>query len=253
MKKSILLFILSVAVLSLSAQEKKNPEKLDLTKISSEYFLSIVRSAPSQKTWSKLAGTVTHRRSGSGAVESKIRLGVRFTPAGINGQLVLDGDEIYNLGQTFSHPPRSTVMLAGKAQDPKQARLGIFGISPDDLLLGFLYRDMMKEEAPQKVSIYHCRVFVMRSTADGEFTRVFISTDYAFPLKVQWFKSNPADDPKAEPYRAMEIVSIKEKDQFVLISKLRLDGPGWRTRVEFDDLDAGSAEKSVPKDLFINL
>ncbi len=212
-------------------------------------FLKIARRAPAQETWTKLSGKVQHRRTGAAVLTSTIRLGIRFTPARVIGQLVLDGQEFYNLGQTFSDPPRSTRSLAGRALDQEKALLPVFGLSPDDLLLGFLYEDFVRELPSEKVSIYHTRVLLMQSPQTKEYARVYISTDYAFPLKVEWFRKLPDQD--AEPYRTMEIVSIKEKDDFVLISKLRLDGEGWRTRIEFDELDAGLAEKSIPADLFV--
>lgn len=231
--------------------EKKNPGKTDLTTLPAQDFLALVRHAPSRETWSKLSGVAQHRRKGASVLKSKIRLGVRFTPSRIIGQLALDETEIYNLGQTFGNPPRSTRELLGRALKPKEAKLGVFGLSPDDLLLGFLYNEMLAEDPPERVSLYNCRVFVMKKNANGEFTRVFISTDYAFPLKVEWFKTNPADNPKARPCRTLEIASVKEKGDFVLVSRLSLYGPDWRTRIAFDELDAGYSSDSIPPGLFL--
>lgn len=242
---------ISAAASPLQADEKKPLEKPDLTALPAKDFLRVVRRAPPQETWSKLSGELQHRRAGASVLKSKIRLGVRFTPSRIIGQLALDGTEIYNLGRTFTDPPRSTRELLGRALDPGKAKLGIFGLSPDDLLLGFLFRKMRKEEAPEHVSIHPCRVFVMGPDEKGEFARVFISTDYAFPLKVEWFKADPSDDPEAAPYRTLEIASVKEKGDFVLVSKLSLYGPDWRTRIAFDELDAGYAADSIPPGLFL--
>jgi len=251
MKRLLIVLALCVAAI-LPAQEKKNPQKINLRTIPAKEFLNIVRHAPSKEVWTKMSGKIQHRRDNAATLTGKLRLGVRFTPDRIIGQLVLDDNEIYNLGQTFSDPPRSTRMLAGDALDKDKAKLGVYGLSPDDLLLGFLYKEMLKEEPEAKVSLYNCRVFVMNSTEAGEFARVYISTDYAVPLKVEWFKTNPAQDANAKPYRTMEIVSIKEEGDFVHIKKLRLDGPSWRTKIEFDETQSGYAAKSVPGDLFLN-
>ena len=36
-----------------------------------------------------------------------------------------------------------------------------------------------------------------------------------------------------------------------MVSKMRLDGPDWRTRIDFTDLDIGIVdENGAPKDLF---
>lgn len=237
---------------SLPAQERKNQECIDLKMVPSKEFLAIVRHAPSREIWTKLSGKAQHRRTGEAVLTSTIRLGIRFTPDRIIGQLVLDGTEIYNLGQTLSDPPRATRMLAGRALDKDKAKLGVFGLSADDLLMGFMYREMVREDAMEKVSLYDCRVFTMHADA-GEFARVAISTDYVFPLRVEWFKKDPGAFPQEKPYRTLEIVSIQEiRKDFVLISKLRLDGPGWRTRIDFDELDAGYASDSIPTDLFLD-
>ncbi len=242
MKK--LFFLSFFLILCCSAE---SAERVNMRTIPAEDFLKIVRRATSQETWSKMAGKVQHRRTGASVLTSEIRLGVRFTPVRVIGQLVLDGKEFYNLGQTFSDPPRSTRSFSGRALEPEKALLPVYGLSPDDLLLGFLYQDFIREEPDTKVSIYHTRVLRMRNSKTNEIARVYISTDYAFPLKVEWFRK----ETDKEPYRTLEIVSIKEKDDFVLISKLRLDGDGWRTRIDFSELDAGYAEKSIPADLFL--
>ncbi len=254
MKKLItpVLLLALLAPLLLFGNEKKELSKIDLRALSADKFLEIVRHAPSQETWTKLIGKVQHRRSGSSTITSTLRLGVRFMPSRISGQLVLDNEEMYMLGQTFSEPRKASKMLFGRARNTDEAKLGLYGIAPDDLLLGFLYQEMVSEEKPQTVSIFHCRVFVMKTETAGEFARVSISTDYAFPLRVEWFKENPHLKTDAEAYRTMEIVSLKELDnKFVVISQLRLDGPGWRTKVEFDVMEAGYAKDGVPTDIFL--
>lgn len=242
---------LLTTLLILSAAVAGAAEKINLKTIPVEKFLEIARRAPAQETWTKMEGIIQHRRSGSATITSKIRLGIRFTPARIIGQLVLDDVEFYNLGQTFANPPQSTQTLGGRALEPDKAKLGLYGVSPDDLLLGFLYQDLVKEEDSMFVSIYHTRVLLMRSKDSGEFARVCISTDYAFPIRVEWFKKDPVAYPLEKAYRTMEVTSIKEKGEFVMVSKLSLNGPGWRTRIEFNDFDAGNAGESMPKDIFL--
>ena len=242
---------LLTTLLILSAAVAGAAEKINLKTIPAEKFLEIARRAPAQETWARMDGIIQHRRSGAATITSTLRLRVRFTPARIIGQVILDDEEYYNLGQTFSNPPQSTRTLGGRALEPDKAKLGLYGVSPDDLLLGFLYQDLVEEEKSMFVSIYHTRVLLMRSKDSGEFARVCISTDYAFPIRVEWFKKNPVAYPLEKAYRTMEVTSIKEKGEFVMVAKLGLNGPGWRTRIEFQDFEAGDAGESMPKNLFM--
>lgn len=255
MKKYIAVLIFSVCLISgLQAQQKP-----DFVNMPSEEFLRLAQRAPAQETWMKMRGTIQHRRTGSSTLTAKIRLGVRFMPARAMGVLSLnEGAESYRLSQNFTNPPTApTCIAAGLGQDPEKAQLPLFGLSPNDLMLGFLYQKPLCEEANQRVSIYNTRVFVMflpKGSDSGkdfdQYARVYISTDYVFPLKVEWFKENPIANKKAVAYRAFEIVAIKEINGFVMISKLRLDGPDWRTRIDFEHLDAGNVKDSLPGDLF---
>ncbi len=248
MKKILFSALLCLFACS-SVQAAETEKKINLRTIPAEDFLRIARKAPAQETWAKMSGKVQHRRTGAAVLSSDIRLGVRFTPARIIGQLVLDGQEFYNLGQTFADPPRSTRSLAGRALDEKKALLPVFGLTPDDLLLGFLYHNFVREDQPEKVSVFYARVLVMQSPETKEYTRVYISTDYAFPVKAEWFRTMPGEG--VEPYRKMEIVSTKEQDGFHVITKLILFGDDWRTRIDFDTAEAGYAAKSIPADLFL--
>lgn len=259
MKKYIVLFLLiSFLFPVLCAQEMP-----DFTKIPSDQFLRFTQARlkpdPQKEIWMKMRGKIQHRRKGYSALTSNIRLGVLFMPARAIGSLSLDdGAESYRLTQQFSVPPTPpTCVAAGRGLDAQKAQLPIFGLSPNDLMLGFLYQKPVREEEQTRVSIYNTRVFVMHlpKGTDGDrdfeqYARVYISTDYLVPLKVEWFKEDPAGK-DLEPYRSFEITAIKKINDFVMVSKMRLDGPDWKTRIHFDLLDIGIVDKNgAPKDLF---
>ncbi len=259
MKKILVAFLLTTLLGTvLPAQDMP-----DFTKIPAEQFLQYtiyrLKPDPRKEIWMKMNGKIQHRRKGHRALTSSLRLGVLFMPARAMGILSLDeGAESYRLTQQFTMPPTPPACVpAGRGQDAAKAQLPVFGLSPNDLMLGFLYRKPVREEEQTHVSIYNTRVFVMflPKGTDGDkdfdqYARVYISTDYLVPLKVEWFKQDPAGK-DAEPYRAFEISAIKKINDFIMVSKMRLDGPDWRTKIDFNDLDIGVVNESgAPKDLF---
>ena len=220
----------------------------DPAKISAEAFLRMARRAPAGESWAKMEGTATHRRSGSSAVKDTIRVGIRFTPKRVIAQLVFAGNEYYEMGQTFDTPPVFTQET--DVPDKNKTRLSLYGIMPSDLTLGFLYRDLVREEKPESVKMIDCRVFVLKG-GENDYVRVWLSTEYFFPLKAHWFRALPDD--KAKPYRELELGGVKKENDFYVVQELFLFGQDWRTRVEFDKRDAGRVEEAkAPADLFLS-
>ena len=223
------------------------PEQ-DPAKISAEAFLRMARRAPAGESWAKMEGTATHRRSGSSTIKDTIRVGIRFTPKRVIAQLVFAGDEYYELGQTFDTPPVFTQET--DVPDKDKTRLSLYGILPSDLTLGFLYRDLVREEKPESVKTIGCRVFVLKG-GENDYVRVWLSKEYFFPLKAHWFRTLP--DEKTKPYRELELGGVKKENDFYVVQELFLFGQDWRTRVEFDKRDAGRVEEAkAPADLFLS-
>ena len=219
----------------------------DPGKISAEAFLRMARRAPAGESWAKMEGTASHRRSGASTVKDTIRVGIRFTPKRVIAQLVLAGNEYYEMGQTFDTPPVFTQET--DVPDKNKTRLSLYGIMPSDLTLGFLYRDLVREEKSESVKTIDCRVFVLKG-GENDYVRVWLSKDYYFPLKAHWFKTLP--DEKTKPYRELELGGVKKENDFYVVQELFLFGQDWRTRVEFDKRDAGRVEEAkAPADLFL--
>ena len=221
---------------------------VDPGKISAEAFLRMARRAPAGESWAKMEGTASHRRSGSSTVKDTIRVGIRFTPKRVIAQLVFAGNEYYEMGQTFDTPPVFTQET--DVPDKDKTRLSLYGIMPSDLTLGFLYRDLVREEKSESVKTIDCRVFVLKG-GENDYVRVWLSKDYYFPLKAHWFKTLP--DEKTKPYRELELGGVKKENDFYVVQELFLFGQDWRTRVEFDKRDAGRVEEAkAPADLFLS-
>ena len=221
---------------------------VDPGKISAEAFLRMARRAPAGESWAKMEGTASHRRSGASTVKDTIRVGIRFTPKRVIAQLVFAGNEYYEMGQTFDTPPVFTQET--DVPDKDKTRLSLYGIMPSDLTLGFLYRDLVREEKSESVKTIDCRVFVLKG-GENDYVRVWLSKDYYFPLKAHWFKTLP--DEKTKPYRELELGGVKKENDFYVVQELYLFGQDWRTRVEFDKRDAGRVEEAkAPVDLFLS-
>lgn len=225
-------------------------EKIDPMKLTAEQFLKIVRHVPGQETWAKMEGTASHKRENTRRIKAPIRVGIRFTPARIVAQLVFNKNERYNLGQTFDPPVSTQTSQLPSGVKPK---LPLYGIDISDMTLGFMYKDLIREEKPESVKTLKCRVFMLKGLKEGETARIFVSTEYFFPLKVQWFRRDPAKFPGEKYWRMLEIASVKKApdSDFYLIPKLEISGPDWMTMIHFDKRYAGYAKDGMPKDLFV--
>ena len=249
MKRNILSHLLLPLLCGLLLSPLAAEEKIDPMKIPAEEFLRIVRHAPARESWAKMSGTAMHKRDGAKRIKSPIRLAIRFSPALIAAKLKFGEKEQYELGQTFD-PPVST--LDSNLKEGEKSELGLYGIDIRDLTLNFIYQDLLREEKPDRVSLFPCRVFMLKGTVPGQTARVYISTEYFFPVKVQWFDADPSANPQKEPVRELEIASVKKHpdNDFYLIPKLEIRGPTWRTRIDFDERDAGYVRDGVPEGLF---
>ena len=244
--RSVLFSVLSLLAFSLRGDEAG---KIDPMTLPAEDFLRIVRHVPGQETWAKMAGTAQHKRPGARRIKAPVRLAIRFTPTRIVARLVFNESEIYDLGQAFDPPIATTETQIKPGATPQ---LGLYGIDVSDMTLSFIYRETIREEKPERVSIFPCRVFMLKGSTEGETARVFVSTEYFFPVKVQWFRKDPGAGQAGTPYRELEIASVKkaEDNDFYLIPKLEISGPDWRTKIDFDERSAGYAKDGMPSDLF---
>ena len=213
--------------------------------MSAQDFLKIVRRPPRRKTWAILSGVVANRKSGGGVSKAKLRLAIRFTSEMILARVALGDDEVYFVGQTYGAVGKTASVF----KEGKGDRLGaVFGVSPEDLTMSFLFWKLEKELQPDSIKTMACRVFLLASPDGGRKVRVYIATKYFFPLKVEWLKET--EKGKWEATRTLEARSFKKKNGLYLVDSLSFSGPGWLTRVDFPDCRAGLVADGVPKDLF---
>lgn len=221
---------------------------IDGAKLEAADFLKIARRPPLEESWAKMQGEVTHK--GGAIIKYPLYLGIRFTPERTLAQIVANNNEFYNIGQAYSDKPDNTTIIVNRPKTDKSV-LADCGIRPEDLTLSFLYWPFQKELKTEDIKGYPCRVFQLSSPDKKEYSIVYISSQYFFPLKVEWFKnSNGNETPKAE--RTLEIKSFKKgsDENFWIVDTLEIYGPGFRTKIEFPESSAGYSKNGVPPELF---
>ena len=243
MKKSFLILALA-AILALPsfAEGPKTP----IRDLPTADYLNLVRHPHGRESWAKLDGTLTHRRKGADDVESKIFMGILFTPERTLAQIVVDGGEAYRVGQGYDVSPDSTdVKMLSKPKDGEKPLLSRIGLRAQDIAMSFLFWNARLELPRDSAKGQDCRVFIFDSPDKTESVKAFISADACFPIRAEWMKNG-----EEKPYRTMEIDSIKHEGDFYLPGSLLLYGPGWKTKIEFDEISAGYSKDGLPADLF---
>jgi len=224
----------------------------DVVKESSIDFMKRVRTPPSQKSWAQLDGIISNMKRNKGGkriiTKSTIYFGIRFSSEMIFAQVVIGEKEIYSVGQPYSMiKSGATVMHSG---DSGSNKLRVdFGIKPEDLTMSFLFWDLVKELPETSLKLIPCRVFLLKSPDKSSIAKVYISRDNYFPVKVEW--SNVVnEDEFFSINRTLEVLSFKSVNGLYLVDVLSFYGPGWRTKIEFKNLNAGLVKDGTPKGLF---
>ena len=233
-KKFKLIFFCSLLTAVLFAEEK----------LSSAEFLARARRPNPVDTFAMLSGKLQHRRGG--APESmSVYFGIIIQKERSTGQLVFAGKEGYLLGQA-KQKGGSSVIPMQKSSD----LIDRTGVRASDLTLDFLYYDFLKEDKEETLGGFvSCRVMLLQSQDKKEFAKVYLSSTHYFPLKVEFFKTG-----EKTPWRTLETGGFTQKNDLYYIRRLRLEGPGWRTRIEFDEADLGLYDpKNPPKNLIRKL
>ena len=235
-------FLLSFT-LSVAAKETK--------KYTPKEFLNITRRAHPTKTWAVLIGTISNKRRGASTInKADIKVGMRFTNTRILAKIIVKEEksgltESYTVGQPYSGA--QTSIIASNHMKADLSLLGDFGLRPEDLTMTFLYWDLKRELKNESVKGFGCRVFDLINPKTKEMVKVYISSEYFHPIKVEWFKVKAK-----KPYRNVLLSSFETEGNLGAPSELNLYGPGWRTKVDFSKIRLGYTKDGIPKDIFTN-
>jgi hypothetical protein len=202
-------------------------------------FMKFARNPNAISTYAALEGTVQHQRRGSALQNETIYFAMLITPDRLTGQVIISDKEGYAIGQSRKVGNYTTTVLPMPNSD-KANRLGHMGLRADDLAMGFLFYPVVKELGRENVSVVPCRVILLEAPDKSEQVKVYIAAKHYFPLKAEFFaKGKPLD---GMPDRTLETSSFEKKNNLYYTKTIKVSGPGWRTRVEFDSAKANINE-----------
>lgn len=231
MFNSILLAAMLLPLVSVS-EEIRDPAKMP-----TDEFLACARRSNPVATYAMLNGTLQHRRRGKNSITVPIYFGVILHPERTAGQIILDKKEGYLLGQAKGTGLTSVVPMSKNSSD----LLGFVGVRASDLTMSFLFCKPEKEFERETVSgLIKCRVLYLNDTENKEFIKVWISEKHAFPLQAEFYRYG-----EKEPFRLLEASGFTQKNDLYYVKKIRLEGPGWKTRIDFDS-DSAEIDKLDP-------
>lgn len=233
--------------------DKDEPDPPDGAEMPVNKFLEYVRYPVFLNSWARLDGVAEHKSKGR-RIEVPISLRARFKRNDWRMQIVIDGGECWLVRQIPADGVLGTTSI--QQQDAPEDKVGLrdLMIRPADLTLGFLYWPFVRELDKDRLKTVLCRVLELQHKS-GEKVRIWISTKYFFPLRVQWFKPGAK-----EPYRRLDFKgttkiksSVNEDREIVLVKEVTVKNPGWKTRIRFSkrEGDEVTPQMPPPKDLFV--
>lgn len=230
----ILSFFLSI---NLIGEESTSPSSLK--------FLDLVRRNHPVDTWAMMSGEVSHKRKESSTITTPIKLSIRFTDTrGLTKITIGEGgkEESYTVGQPYNGDAPSVIT---SAKSHNSFDLANYGLKPEDLTMAFLYWKFEKEIDKTILNGMDCRVLLLSNLDTKEQVKVYITSDYYYPMKAEWIKSGEKD-----AYRTYSIDAFTKVGKLWAPNSFHLYGPGWRTNVEFDKVNLGFVKDGLPKGLF---
>ena len=222
----------------LNGADKVSPENW-----TAEDFLMRVRNPPGRDSWASMKGTAQHRREGARPVKASIEMGIFFTPVRTLAQIRFNSSEIYTIGQSYGKDGSTSV--DSRIKNNAKPQIGIYGITPEDLAMSFLYWDFRKEFPRETVRGQDCRVFLLASKDGRETVKAAISCEYFFPLRAEWFRGN-----ETVLVRKLEAAAFKKEQDYWFVSKLLLSGKDWNTTIRFPEVAAGQFNGQLPQGVF---
>ena len=234
------LTVLFCLAVPLSGEDQALPP----AKWTAEAFLARVRNPPGRDSWASMKGSAQHRRDNARTVKADIQMGIFFTPVRTLAQIRFNGNEIYTIGQSYGKDGSTSV--ENRIPDGVKPQIGVYGITPEDLAMSFLYWDFLKEHPAETVRGQPCRVFTLISKDKKQQVKVTVSCEYFFPLRAEWFNGN-----EKEPVRTLEAAAFKKDNDYWFVSKLILSGKNWITTIRFPEVSAGQFKEKLPAGLFV--
>ncbi len=217
----------------------------DVFKMEIGRLLDILKHPGGGETWGKFDGELMHRRTGGEVEKVPFYFAVTIRKQRMNGQIIFDNSEGYNIGQNFTSGIGMVVPLREGGYGEK-AMMSRFGVSPSDLTMSFLHYPFLSEEGVESFRMLSCRKlrFAVPEEEGGGSVLVWV-TAYFMPIKAEFFRPG-----ETAPYRTVEIDAFGSKNGLYYAESLNIYGPGWRTKINFSKSDAGLNSGGIPADLY---
>lgn len=192
-----------------------------------EEFVARARRTNNVATYARLYGTLQHRRRGQDTLSMPVYFGTIIHPDRTIGQLVLDQKEGYMLTQAQGS---GMTIIKPMGDSAKSDKLGYVGVRASDLVMSFLFCKVEKEFDSELLrGMIHCRVFLLDDPEHKEKIKVWISSEHAFPLKAEFYHYG-----EEKRFRELEASALTKKNDLYYVRRIRLEGPGWMTKIDFD-------------------
>ena len=202
-----------------------------------ERFLQMARYRMTvQDSFADLRGRATHLRRNRGRAEyAPVRFAVRFGNDQLNARIEIGNGESHEL---IRHHRSGKQQVRSNVQISKSLLVS-YGFKLEDLTMDFLTYPVKGELAGETVKTVKCRVLHLLSPA-GEPVKVWISSEYYFPVKVEFFA--PGGNIKNKPVRSLEITAFDKIDGYYVATEIALFSPEFRTRIAFSDCKVSKAD-----------
>ena len=226
-KKYLLLPLAAVLTLSAFAAESEP---------TAQEFLQRARNPKSASTYGMFHGILQHRRRGVEPLEMPIYFGIVIENDETIGRILVDRRESYTIHQIRKAGQADTRVVS---DPPNSGIMNRVGMRVSDLTMSFLHYKLVKELDRTTLSaVVSCRVLLLESPDNQpggkEFVKVYLDKEHAFPLRAEFFR-NPGDK---KPFRMMEANGFTKKNDLYYARTIVVEGPGWRTKVEFEPKSA---------------
>ena len=212
-----------------------------------EAFCNSLRQPPVTPAWAILEGKAEFRPKGEKTQREAISLRIHMTPAMLRAQLLFGDDERYLVQQVFADGLEGGSVITEEKPGEGALSLAAVGLRANDLMLSFLYWDLVGELPSEKIGGSACRVLQLKH--ENEVVHVWGSVEHRFPLQVHWY-----DAGRKDPKRTLRFTDFEALDEkrFWVVKSMTIRGLNWKTRVTFGESRGMAITPSdpIPASLF---
>ncbi len=223
-------------LLLLTLNTSVNCQEVDYGTLAPADFMRMARYRMAlQDSFADLRGRITHlRRNRGGAVFYPVRFVVRFG-AQVDARINVDNREVHTLVKNH----RTGLKKVTSSVPLEKSILHDVGFKLEDLTLDFLDYPVAKECASETVKTVACRVMLLEGK-NGEKIKVWLSKEYLFPLKAEFFGAKT--DLAGKPDRSLEITGFEKVNDYYVATEIALFSANFRTRIAFGDCKVCKAD-----------